>query len=121
MEEIRFRQKLKKEFCKNGEEFHYWGYIDEGFVSPMGSSYVCGESEQYVGFEMKGREVYEGDIYDVAFSGHCVVRIDSYLGAVFGDDDVIYSTWIDEMSQDCIGDYLGDIHENPELRRDNND
>ena len=60
MKIIKFRQKLKPHFVKSGEEYHYWGYIDGGFVSPVGGNYFDGDSEQFTGNkDDKGSDIYE--------------------------------------------------------------
>ena len=52
MREIKYRQKLKDAYVSSyGESFHYWGYIDGGFVSPVGLN----ESDCYSGGAWFGR------------------------------------------------------------------
>ena len=117
MREIKYRQKLKPEYCNNTEPFHYWGFIDDCFHSPCNPNSAINyeDSEQYTEIERDGREVYEGDVYYVAGTGNCVVGIDPYLGVIFTDSEGEESSWIDEIAENNIGDYLGNIHENPEL------
>ena len=115
MREIKYRQRLKPELIHNNESFHYWGFIDDGFMSPCGKNDVCGDSEQYTMVERDGREVYEGDIYYIAGTGNCVVGIDLYSGVMLTDSKGEESSWIDEIVEHNIGSYLGNIHENPEL------
>jgi len=60
MKIIKFRQRLKPEYDKFGEKYHYWGYIGQGFTSPVGPNMFTGESEQFTGnLDSNGDEVYE--------------------------------------------------------------
>ena len=57
---IKFRQKFKPKWDMFKEEYHYWGYIDDGFVSPIGEFMVLGETEQFTGtLDTNGDEIYE--------------------------------------------------------------
>lgn len=64
MREIKFRQLLKS------GRFHYWGYIDGAFISPVGKGEGNGKSQQFTGLKDKrrtkkhpeGKEIYEGDV-----------------------------------------------------------
>ena len=56
---IKFRQKLKPDRDKFNEGYHYWGYIDGGFISPFGKNICMGDSEQFTGaLDSAGNEVY---------------------------------------------------------------
>lgn len=57
---LKFRQKLNPRMAEIERcEYHFWGYIDGGFVSPVGKNQAVGGSEQYVGKDEKGNDVYE--------------------------------------------------------------
>jgi hypothetical protein len=57
---IKFRQKFKPKWDVLNEEYHYWGYIDDGFTSPMGQLMAVGGSEQFTGeLDANGDEIYE--------------------------------------------------------------
>tara|TARA_R110000744_G_C19291002_1_gene554671 strand:- start:32 stop:256 length:225 start_codon:yes stop_codon:yes gene_type:complete len=60
MKPIKFRQKLKPEYFRSNGIYHYWGYIDKGFTSPVGKNFFIGESEQFTGyFDYLGFEIYD--------------------------------------------------------------
>ena len=60
MNPIKFRQKLKPECDSFNEQYHYWGYIDDGFTTPVGKNMFTGESEQFTGkLDHNGDEIYE--------------------------------------------------------------
>ena len=60
MKPIKFRQKLKPEYVRSNEIYHYWGYIDKGFTSPVGKNFFIGESEQFTGkLNDNGDEIYD--------------------------------------------------------------
>ena len=60
MKAIKFRQRLKPEMDKAGEKYHYWGYLDGGFVCPVGKNIAYEGSEQYTGYwDHLGFEIYE--------------------------------------------------------------
>ena len=60
MKQIKFRQELKPKWDMFNEKYHYWGYIEDGFVSPVANYMVDGESQQFTGkLDSNGYEVYE--------------------------------------------------------------
>ena len=55
--EIKFRQKVKY------GGWHYWGYIDGGFTTPLTGATETEESQQYIGLkDRNGKPIFEGDI-----------------------------------------------------------
>ena len=115
MRVIKFRQKLKPEYIKSSNKFHYWGYVDKCFVSPLGKNYCDCDSEQFTGLQdINGVDICEGDIVD---------------GVLYKD----YSVHIGKINYDFSGyrivtkeksmpldlteklRVIGNIHENSEL------
>tara|TARA_R110000824_G_scaffold84040_1_gene209881 strand:+ start:878 stop:1228 length:351 start_codon:yes stop_codon:yes gene_type:complete len=92
----------------------YW--FEENYVHESGDS--GWDLYLYTGIERGGREVYKGDIFYIAGTGNCVVGIDPYFGVMFTDSEGEESSWIDEIAENDIGDYLGNKYENPELLGD---
>jgi hypothetical protein len=115
---IKYRQKLKDAYVSRyGEVFHYWGYIDGGFVSPVGLNVSSEESEQFTGLQdNSGVDIYEGDIvesdyYLPDFTEKAEVRYELHdnfgrFGFASGEQDAF-----------CYGNLtvIGNIHENKEL------
>ena len=63
MKPIKFRQEFKPKWDMFNEKYHYWGYIDGGFISPIGKIMVVGGSEQFTGeLNDNGEEIYEKTI-----------------------------------------------------------
>jgi hypothetical protein len=114
---IKYRQKLKDAYVSRyGEVFHYWGYIDGGFVSPVGLNVSSEESEQFTGLQdNSGVDIYEGDIlfhkvqgarkviYPMSESVACFGLVSlSGKKNTLGNSDKLYKV-------------IGNIHENKEL------
>lgn len=56
--DIKFRQRI-------GNQFHYWGYMDEGFVGPITSQQPIPIQDQYIRINDKdGNEIFENDIVE---------------------------------------------------------
>lgn len=118
MRAIKFRQKLKPEYVKNSDEFHYWGNIDKGFTSPVGKNYCDCDSEQFTGLQdVNGIDIYEGDILLVT-SGVTseIVSVIYFMGNAcfrFGLSET--GTALFPTLTTMIKEIIGNIHENSEL------
>ncbi|MBX2848930.1 MAG: YopX family protein [Acidiferrobacterales bacterium] len=118
MKEIKFRQLLKPQFQREGKRFHYWGYIGDSFVGPMGKNYAAADSEQFIGIkDCDGVEIYEGD----TVSDHVDIGSVKY-SKKHGGFRVVYrdggAKWFYDYNlrgeRESIK-LIGDIHKNPEL------
>lgn len=113
MKAIKFRQRLKKNFWRNSEKFHYWGYIGDSFVSPMGKNETVGDSEQFTGRRdlNNGVDIYEGDIL-ICNNNHLwlVSFLNSYF-VVHSPTDINEFVFLD----DFVFEVIDNIHDNPEL------
>jgi len=116
MRDILYRQRIKSNKTNINGDFHYWGYMDDGFIGPMGKNEAVGDSEQYTGLRDKnGVKIFEGDI--MQYHGDDAVREVKWEQSTcsfccFGR---LCQFHLD--SDDGSGHLLviGNIHENPEL------
>lgn len=111
MSEIKFRQWL-------GKRFRYWGFVDgsaNAFISPTDKE---GSSDQFTGIKHQDREVYEKDVYYIAGTGNCYVKICPMYGVVFRCSQGTEIPYIDELAENNIGEHLGNLYESPELLED---
>ena len=110
---FRFRQIVKESVRHIHGVWHYWGFVDDGFVSPLGKN-QGGSSYQSTGLRDKnGSLIFEGDIYETYWKAG---RPDTgkYRKAVEWENEGLfnvssYSFILDEV------EVIGNIHENPEL------
>lgn len=117
MRELIFRQKIKAQHVKiYGDKFHYWGFVDEGFVTPLNTNIAHKNSEQYTGLKDKnGKMIFEGDI----------IKAPRYFGAITHPNEynigkVIFYNGEFSLNgefriQNPKIEVIGNIHKTPEL------
>lgn len=113
--ELKFRQFL------NGE-FHYWGYVDNGFISPLNNSEAQGlKSQQFTGLlDKSGKEIWEGDILRGYESDEFGSRGPYFFEVVKWDKSkAMFYLESDgqrlEMDESDYDEVIGNIYSNPEL------
>ena len=115
MRDIKFRQKLKPHFVRGSGEFHYWGYIDGDFTSPVGKNYCDTPDEQFTGLkDINGVEIYEGDIVRevrLLSEGKRTTNLPvEYQAPSFVAGELQLSNYMG-----ITREVIGNIHQNPEL------
>lgn len=125
MREIKFRQAI----FKTGmfDRWHYWGFVGykNEFVGPIeiqgiNNIYDTKESQEFTGLlDESGKEIYEGDILQIAASVFII------KSEVFWEEELTgfyINTDEDGYNWEPLGTYLtkayeiiGNIYENPEL------
>ncbi len=117
MREIKFRQFIEKGL------FHYWGFTEDGFISPIhpNKSY-----DQYIGLKDKNKkEIYESDLVEFRTYGQepNITRLGKviYIGDMaqfLFKCPLSYLDYIsfraEEINKETIR-VVGNIYENPEL------
>ncbi len=119
MRNLKFRQFLDG-------KFHYWGYIDKAFISPLTNTEAHDlESQQFTGLlDKSGKEIYEGDIYRLKteFDIHDLSkdytwtdsRVLENLQDFFENKGYRESEMGEEWTDKNI-EVIGNVWENPEL------
>ncbi len=103
MSEIEFRQKLNLRNTSKGDSFHFWGYMDDGFVAPMGKNEAVGGSDQYTGLtDCNGVKIFEGDIVYLAGVGATGIEFP-------------FIELYEALYENDIGAVIGNVYESPEL------
>jgi len=97
-----------------GGRWHFWGYIDGYFVSPITSNETKPVNCEFTGLcDKNGVDIYESDIIEDADSGSLwVVKFDdrgSFVASFAGDMDL--SVMLDDYNFKVIGN----LYKNPEL------
>ena len=111
MREIKFRQ---EDGCGG---WHYWGYINGTFISPLTSD-KRGKSYQFTGLlDKNGKDIYEGDIVNESYNNITMEIIDTVQAHSWLRDNgsLDYTDKIDWGATAYRYEIIGNIYQNKEL------
>ena len=114
MREIKFRQ-----WIKNLNKFHYWGFIDGTFIPPLGEmDDDKRESRQYTGLKDKNnKDIYEGDIVEFEKIDSSDNKFKVKCNIIF-KDGCFLANWYGEINSYLNRkdiEVIGNIYQNKEL------
>ncbi len=108
--EIKFRQYINE----TAWAFHYFGWIDNGWISPIKLNFKTFPVEQYTGLtDRHGVKVYEGDI--IRHELHPVNGSVSYFEGAFIWGVAISNNALINYNFPKFMEVIGNIHHDPEL------
>lgn len=104
MRPIKFRQ-------RNGDRWHYWGFIDDAFITPCRYDTP---SQQFTGLtDRNGVEVFEGDIINPNHE----IKTRHYRPKEVKWVNSRYRIGFNIGGSETECEVIGNIYENPELLR----
>ena len=110
--EIKFRQAIFTD--GKFSRFRYWGFLENGFSSPVDGGDGVLESQQFTGLTRNGIEIYEGDILQYFSHQLQVVWNDEHYCYAGKDLQSGYTSDLAALSFSRF-EVIGNIYENPEL------